>query len=87
MKKQVCQPAKIIAQLHRIAGQVKAIEKMYNEARPVEEIIRVVLAARASLDSVAKNLISAKLNGCYRGQSTPKRREILDLIDTFFTHT
>jgi DNA-binding FrmR family transcriptional regulator len=87
MKAQVCQPEKIIAQLHRISGQVKAIEKMYLEQRPVEDIIRVVFASRASLDAVAKNLIAAKLNGCYRGQTMLKRKEVLDLIDTFFQHT
>lgn len=87
MQTKACQPEKIIAQLHRISGQVKAIEKMYTEERPVEEIIRVVLASRASLDAVAKNLIAAKLNGCYQGQVITKRREVLDLIDTFFQHT
>lgn len=87
MKVQACQPQKIVSQLHRINGQVKAIENMYNEKRSVEEIIRVVFAARASLDAVAKNLIAAKLNGCYQGQTITKRKEVLALIDTFFKHT
>ncbi|MFA5127086.1 MAG: metal-sensing transcriptional repressor [Patescibacteria group bacterium] len=87
MTNKICQPEKIIAQLHRIKGQVEAIEKMYHEQRPIEEIVRVMKAARASLDSVAKNLITDKVNGCYRGPNLVKRRELLALIETFFHHT
>ena len=87
MTNKICQPEKIIAQLHRIEGQVQAIEKMYNEQRSIEEIVRVMKAARASLDSVAKNLITAKVNGCYQGPDLVKRKELLALIETFFQHT
>ena len=50
--KKICKPERIISQLHRIEGQVRAIEKMYNDKRGIEDIICQVKAARASLDSV-----------------------------------
>ena len=87
MQKKVCNPNIIISQLHRIEGQVRAIEKMYQEQRSVEEIVRVVMAARAALDATAKMLITDKVNGCYRGRGLVKRQELLDLINSFFQHT
>lgn len=87
MTKKVCDPNKIIAQLHRVEGQVRAIERMYLAQRPVEEIVRVVMAARAALDASARMLITDKVNGCYRGHGLVKRQELLDLIDSLFQHT
>lgn len=84
MNKEACHPQKINSQLHRIAGQIRAIEKMYAEKRDVEEIVRVVMAARASLDSVARLLITDKVNGCYQSGSTDKKRELNKLIEILF---
>lgn len=82
-----CNPKKIIDQLHRIEGQIRSIEKMYNEKREVEEIVRVVLAARASLDSVTRLLVADKINGCYNKQAIIKKQELLKLIDVLFDVT
>lgn len=82
-----CQPEKIMAQLHRIEGQVRSIETMYNDQRNVEEIIRVVKAARASLDSVAYLLVANKVNGCYDKGTLVQKKELLNLIDVLFDIT
>ncbi|PWB38795.1 MAG: hypothetical protein C3F02_01755 [Parcubacteria group bacterium] len=87
MKKLVCQPKKIFAQLHRIEGQVRSIEKMYEQKRSVEEIIRVVLAARASLDSMTRLLVNDKINGCYDRKMVVKKEELSRLIDVLFDIT
>ncbi len=87
MKKNVCSPAKIISHLHRIEGQVGSIEKMYTEKRDVEEIVRVVLAARASLDSVTRLLVNDKVNGCYDASKVVKKKELLKLINVLFKIT
>lgn len=86
MKKQ-CNPSKIISQLHRIEGQVRSVEKMYNEKRDIEEIIRVVKAARASLDSVTRLLVADKVNGCYSKNAVVKKDELIKLIDVLFDIT
>ncbi len=85
--KKVCCPEKVTAQLHRIEGQVRAIEKMYQEKRDIEEIIRVVLAARASLDSVTRLLVDDKVSGCYDTKGVVKKKELLKLIKVFFDIT
>jgi len=86
MNKKVCNPEKITSHLHRIEGQVRSIEKMYNEKRDVEEIVRVVLAARASLDSVTKLLVNDKVNGCF-GKKKDSKNELKKLINIFFKIT
>ena len=85
MKNQeACNPKKILAHLHRICGQVEAIEKMYNEKRDVEEIVRVVLAARASLGSVTKLLIADKVHGCFDGKKITNKKDLNKLVDILF---
>ena len=87
MNNKVCNSQKIISQLHRIEGQVKSIEKMYNNKRDIEEIIRVVLAARASLDSVTKLLLNDKVNGCFGKYKNINKKELKKLINIFFKIT
>jgi len=87
MSNNICHPEKISSQLHRIEGQVRSIEKMYKEKRDIEEIIRVVMAARASLDSVTKLLVADKISGCYDKSKIVKKKELLKLIDVLFNIT
>ena len=82
-----CDPTRIISQLHRIEGQVRSVEKMYDEKRDIKEIIRVVKAARASLDSVTRLLVADKVNGCYSKNSVVKKDELIKLIDVLFNIT
>ena len=85
MKNQeICNPKKILAHLHRICGQVEAVEKMYQEKRDLEEIVRVVLAARASLGSVTKLLIADKVNGCFDGKKITNKKDLNKLVDILF---
>jgi DNA-binding FrmR family transcriptional regulator len=86
MKKN-CDPKKITLQLRRIEGQVRAVSKMYNEKRDIEEIVRVVKAARASLDSVTKLLVDDKVSGCYDGKKVVKKQELSQLIKVLFDIT
>jgi len=87
MNKTNCDPQKIIAQLHRISGQVSSVEKMYNERRDIEEIIRVVMAARASLDSVSRMLITDKVQGCFDGNQVSQQDDLVKLVNTLFKTT
>ena len=87
MNKKICNPEKIISHLHRVEGQVRSVEKMYKEKREVEEIVRVVLAARASLDSVTKLLVNDKASGCFGGKKITDKKELKKLIDIFFKIT
>jgi len=85
--KKICQPEKIISQFHRIEEQIRALEKMYNDKRNIEDIICQVKAARASLDSVTKLLVDDKVGGCYDKGKAAKKQELLKLIDVLFDVT
>src|SRR3989339_1724802 len=85
--RKACCPEKIISQLHRIEGQVRSVEKMYNEKRNIEEIARVIKAARASMDSLSKSLIDDKISGCYDGQKVIDKKELSKLISVLFDVT
>jgi len=85
--KKVCRPERIISQLHRIEGQIRAVEKMYNDKREVEDIICQVKAARASLDSVTRLLVDDKVSGCYDSAKVVKKKELLKLIGVLFDVT
>lgn len=85
--KKICQPERIISQLHRIEGQIRAVEKMYQDKRGIEDIVCQVKAARASLDSVMKLLVDDKVGGCYDSGRVAKKEELLKLIDVLFDVT
>lgn len=85
--KKACCPEKIISQLHRIEGQIRSVEKMYNEKRDIEEIIRVIKAARASMDSLSKLLVDDKVSGCYDGKRVIDKKELSRLVGILFDLT
>lgn len=85
--KKVCKPERIISQLHRIEGQIRAIEKMYKEKRDIEDIICQIKAARASMDSVTRLLVDDKVSGCYDNSKIVKKKELLKLVDVLFDVT
>ena len=85
--KKACCPEKVISQLHRIEGQIRSVEKMYNEKRNIEEIARVIKAARASMDSLSKLLINDKISGCYDGKKAVSKSEVSKLINILFDIT
>lgn len=54
-----------VLQLRRAKGQIEGIERMLNEDRYCADIINQIIAARASLQVVAKSLLEAHLKHCH----------------------
>ena len=52
--------------LRRIEGQLKGLQRMLAEERDCTELVQQIAAARAALDRVALDLISAGLERCLR---------------------
>jgi DNA-binding FrmR family transcriptional regulator len=59
----------LLARLRRIEGQVKGLQRMLREERDCEEITQQLAAARAALDNVAVNLLTAGLEHCLESPS------------------
>ncbi len=55
-----------ILQMRRAKGQVEGIERMINEDRYCADIIIQITAARASLQAVAKDLLTRHLKACHK---------------------
>jgi len=64
MQNDKCDPKRAIDHTHRIAGQITAIERMYQDKRPCADIVQQIVAARSSLGSLAKLILSDEVSGC-----------------------
>ena len=56
--------SRIRARLRRIEGQVKGIERMYDDGRPCPEILDQVAAARGALDELGLLMLDDHVRGC-----------------------
>jgi CsoR family transcriptional regulator, copper-sensing transcriptional repressor len=54
----------MIQRLRRIEGQIKGIQKMIEDKRPCDEVMTQMMAARAALDQVAKQVVVAHIDEC-----------------------
>jgi DNA-binding FrmR family transcriptional regulator len=64
------------AQMRRIVGQVHGISQMFESDRECIEIVRQIIAARNSLTSVARSLLTTEALKC----SKERRIEDLDAV-------
>ncbi len=76
-----------VLQLRRAKGQIEGIERMLNDDRYCADIITQIIAARASLQVVAKSLLEAHLKSCHAaamsngGASADQMyQELVDLV-------
>lgn len=72
--------------LRRIEGQIKGLQRMLLEQRDCTELVQQLSAARAALDRVGVDLISAGLEQCLREELEGKphgRRTLHRLQRTF----
>jgi Uncharacterized protein conserved in bacteria len=56
--------SRIRARLRRIEGQVKTLERMYDDGRPCPEILDQVAAARGALDELGLLILDDHVRGC-----------------------
>jgi len=80
-----CDTKQFEDRVHKIAGQIAAIEKMYDDKRTAQEIIQQVVAVRSSLSSLAKLVVEAEVKGCLPGDSDAQ--PVARLVDTLFKVT
>lgn len=53
-----------IQRLRRIEGQIKGIQKMIDDQRPCDEVMTQMMAVRAALDQVAKQVVAMHVDEC-----------------------
>ena len=65
------------SRLNRIEGQVRGLQKMYEEKRDCVEIVQQVIAVRQALGRVGKDMLTSEAACCSRDKN---RQEDFDKI-------
>lgn len=68
---------KTIAQLKRIRGQVDGLIRMYQSQRSCVEIAQQITAARNSLSTVGRNILSNAADQCIKEKDKTQLNSIL----------
>ncbi|MBU0964029.1 metal-sensitive transcriptional regulator [Patescibacteria group bacterium] len=80
-----CDLESICHRLHRINGQVLAIEKMLMEKRDFVQILQQTVAAREALDKVAVLILESEARGCLSSkQSSQANKQLNKIITSLF---
>jgi len=56
--------SELLAALRRIEGQARGVQRMIEEGRPCEEVVRQVSALRAAADRFNHRLVASNLQAC-----------------------
>ena len=84
MKKD-CEKYKI--SLNRIKGQVNGVEKMLDENRNYIDIIEQIMAVKAALSRVAKDLLKDESDKCFSKNSDSDRiKKLEEIVSTVFKY-
>ena len=73
------------SKLNRIEGQIKGIQKMYDDSRGCLDIIQQIVAVRQALGRVGKDMLAGEAVACSRDVS--KKEEFDELIKKLFDLT
>ncbi len=76
----------IAARLHKLTGQLAAVERMVGNRRPCTDVLTQVEAVRAGLASVAAIVLNEELARLSRKRALDPR-EILRLTKVFIANT
>jgi DNA-binding FrmR family transcriptional regulator len=81
----------LIKRLHRIAGQVRGVERMVEEDRYCIDILTQIAAANTALESLAFQILDQHVTHCVAGAlasgdeaaAAEKSRELLEAVHRF----
>ncbi len=77
----------IILRLRKIEGQIKGLQKMIDEGRDCQEVVRQLAAARKALDKVGFIILTHRMQECmqekHRGESSDEAME--EAMEMFLT--
>jgi DNA-binding FrmR family transcriptional regulator len=77
-----CDNKEFLDRIHKISGQIAALERMYDEKRTAQDIVQQIVAVRASLGSLAKLVVEAEVMGCL--PSDQSSGPVAQLVETLF---
>lgn len=69
----------ILTRLRRIEGQLRGIQRMYEEDRACEDVLTQLMAARAGLDQVGLMILDSQVTRCMSGM-LPSDSPVLETL-------
>lgn len=79
-----CDLSSVCHRLHRVNGQVKAVERMLNEQRDFLDILQQLVAARQALDKIAVMVLESAARGCLKKTERQAPDELNRIISALF---
>jgi DNA-binding FrmR family transcriptional regulator len=75
----------VLSKLRRVEGQVKGLEKMYEEQRGCLEMAQQIVAIRSALAGVAKDILTTEACKCAKEKNTNEDfdRVLKTLLDIY----
>lgn len=70
----------IVTKLNRVKGQLDGIVRMYEDDRQCVDVVRQIIAARNSLSSIARDLLTDEASSCSKERRTEDLEKILKEI-------
>jgi len=70
----------IVTKLNRVKGQLDGITRMYEDDRQCIDVVRQIIAARNSLSSIARDLLTDEASSCSKERRTEDLEKILKEI-------
>jgi DNA-binding FrmR family transcriptional regulator len=70
----------IVTKLNRVKGQLDGIVRMYEDDRQCIDVVRQIIAARNSLSSIARDLLTDEASSCSKERRTEDLEKILKEI-------
>lgn len=68
---------KLLANLRRIEGQVKGLQRMHTAERQCDEVLTQIMAIQAALDRVTADLVQAHTAAAFAGRSPEEAQAAL----------
>lgn len=78
----------IAKRLSRIAGHATSLKRLWDEGRPIDDMLTQVAAVRASLDQVGRAMLELQVDESFakatqQGQAVEAVRELKEALDRF----
>lgn len=73
--------------LHRVQGQLAAVERMMADCRPCNDIVMQLMAARSSIEKLTLKILSEETDLCLRSAKREDQARIKDVASTLFKYT
>lgn len=77
----------VLNHLHRIQGQLRAVERMMRDCKPCNDVVMQLMAARSSIEKLTLNILSEETDLCLRSKKREDHARIKDMASTLFKYT